>query len=60
LPGVLPICHELPRNGVLHTFIKVHIKKLGPKLDELGEMLHGEAFIHGDFVHPSIVFSKLG
>jgi hypothetical protein len=39
----LPIFHELPRNGVLHNFVKVHIKQFGPKLVELGEMLYGEA-----------------
>jgi hypothetical protein len=58
LPGVLPICHELPRNGVVHTFVKVHIKQFGPNLDGLGEMRYGEAFIHGDFVHPSLSFKS--
>jgi hypothetical protein len=37
----------------------VHIQQFGPKLDELGEMLHGEAFIHGDFAQPSVVFQSL-
>jgi hypothetical protein len=30
------------------------IKQLGTKHNELGEVLHSETIVHGDFVHPRV------
>jgi hypothetical protein len=54
-----PILRKLPRDGVLHLVVKVHIKKQGPELNKLGEMTHSEVFIQSDFVHPSILFERM-
>jgi uncharacterized protein YacL len=42
LRRVSSIPHKFPKNIIIYILIEVHILQLDPKVDELGEVIHGE------------------
>ena len=53
--GAFPTVINFKKNGVFKGCIKTEILQLGPKLNELEDVLHGEVLVQLYLLHPSIV-----